>query len=627
MSWMPDQMSPEERDRQAKLMQEAALRQGNNWHVTIGQAQILPKGHNPYDPGPKGVPDAEMPPAPPIAARTGRAVESLAGLKPGYHDTRGEELPPSAPGWVSQTPREDFMRSQAPGYRGPVPQAPPGGWGDLKPADQNPASKPAVDPPRPVRAAAALAQPQQEMRANDANNKRADSVSDSGPKSAIWDFLSTLPLAAANLKNAADMKGHYTPQANGTLLDAINGRVGRSNEIMDRGEQGRRTFARQQAFDARQADKDALERGQLDLQNRRATDAEKRQAMLDKAAAEAANPDSAENIRKRELADAAEAKKAGLLHQGRMEEIAAQGANAEKLAGANNQARLDRQKLRSAGRGGAGAGADLSGDRQAKLDALAEQFGGADKIPPMVKNQFDRAFAIRDPKMRETALRSADTAAKGFFDRRTADLEKERPLYEKGSSAWRQSQQALSEIDKTLQSYGTGLDAKKGEDLSKVDLPGYGRLESHIPNALASDKAQTLRRQVQNYVSLLANARSGKQVSDRERELINQLSGGGSGMTDSQLVSALRELRGMASDTQQSLDASYPTAASDYASRRGPTPSQPTLGSPPPLAKHGGAVAPKSGFANIMMTDGKETLPFTEEEAALMEKEGWKRAQ
>lgn len=95
----------------------------------------------------------------------------------------------------------------------------------------------------------------------------------------------------------------------------------------------------------------------------------------------------------------------------------------------------------------------------------------------------------------------------------------------------------LGAIEGSLRQY---TDAKGG--VTK-DVPGFGRLDSLVPNFAASTDALDLRQQVQGLANVVLKSRSGAAVTDQELRRFLVEAGNGKLMPESQLVKGIQAMR------------------------------------------------------------------------------------
>lgn len=280
-----------------------------------------------------------------------------------------------------------------------------------------------------------------------------------------------------------------------------------------------------------------------------------------------ANPDSAGNVRSREIEDARDDKKE---------------TRAEKLARYKNSLPYKGPALL----GGGGYGGVAEAVPQAEMDkALDDQFGGADKVPPALKTRMRLAGAIKNPKKRTEAqnavLKDADTGERVRSGQdRTADrMEgnselKERQAYMKETEAWDSLGMDLDRTDKALRDAGVDPDNYKGED-----IPGRGPIENMLPNAVVgmySDKGAAIRNTDLSLVAGRIYALSGKAINESEAQRLKDIMAHTAGWGEQEYISTYQFLKGLAKHKAARATRAYPDAASQVDARDPGPADQPT---------------------------------------------------
>lgn len=95
----------------------------------------------------------------------------------------------------------------------------------------------------------------------------------------------------------------------------------------------------------------------------------------------------------------------------------------------------------------------------------------------------------------------------------------------------------LRTIESTLGGFTNG----KGKVVK--DIPGFGRVDSLVPNVMASPEALDLRQQVQSLANVVLKSRSGAAVTDNELRRFLVEAGSGSMMPEQQLVKGIGLMR------------------------------------------------------------------------------------
>lgn len=301
--------------------------------------------------------------------------------------------------------------------------------------------------------------------------------------------------------------------------------------------------------------------------------------------ATAADPDSAPNVRKRELEIEGEGRKL---------------TNAQKLA--EYRSKLPRQPSIVIGGGGGGYSGVSAAVPDADIHkALADQFGGEDKVPPALKARAKIANAIKNSKKKAEAQQAllkdagTDERVRTGQDRTadrmetSADL-KERNAYMKASEDWDTLGMDLDRTDKALRSAGIDPDNYKGED-----IPGRGPIENFLPDAVVSaysDEGAAIR---STDLSLLAGrvyALSGKAINEEEFKRLRAIMAHQGGWGEKEYIDTFNYLKKLAKSKAERATRAYPDAAAQV-DERAPTPAQ-----VPASIQSGGVITvrdPKSG--------------------------------
>lgn len=350
--------------------------------------------------------------------------------------------PPPPPASAPAAPPPQFPAVAPPpgGFGPPPPQfpavaPPPGGFGpnpeypipalspiNARPADQTLAGEtaPAMPPPaRPPSAMARVSAPAQPRPAP----ASAPSEQDFGPapQSGLTTFLRALPNALGNIASAAAAKGRYGTDI---AMREITRRNGENAAMFAGAERDQKQYANRKRFLTRQGKQDALA----------AEDRSRKMAREDKADAlsnEATDPNSEKNKLFRQTiakeypgvwsfftpeqqasltianADAfgpsveAEGKRADLAAAATAKEKARQEGMEDK------KALIDYRKKGKGGGGGYAAPVAGGPDDPSQVKAaLAQTYGGEDKIPPAVMAELNLAVSAKNPDKRRAAIAS-----------------------------------------------------------------------------------------------------------------------------------------------------------------------------------------------------------------------------
>ena len=530
----------------------------------------------------------EVPAPPPPVMRT---AAPPGGFGPAVDPNA---LPPEPPP-PAMTPPGSF----------PAVAAPPGGFGQPGQGPQiNQPPPPPPSAPAP-NAMARVAQPAQQA---------APMQRPAGPPSAVARVAA--PVSAPSVEQV-DVPGRETPWDGAmrqmprnfqNALSSLTGNtaaIGRHNQQYQEGEDrrryenARRSKAQgQNRFLRRQGQQDALE----------AQDRARKMGREDKADAisdEARDPNSQKNQLFRQtiqkeypevwkyftpeqqarmtIADA-DAFGPSVEAEARRQEIATAAAAKETT----RQDRLADQKemvdyrLKRKGGGGGGGGAAVPGSGAADdpvevRKALADTFGGEDKVPPAVKADLNLAASLKDSKKRAAAMSGVlnRAATMTYKDATQKRLEEgaERQQKVADFKEKKEFQGQMGAIREAKRVYGD-IQAILNKPEHKGDVPGYGRATSFMPTAALSDDGQKMRSRVKNYASLLIQARSGKAATDAEREYLQGVLGAADGYGEAQLISEMKNMQRIHKETEADLRSTYPDAAAAFDQNRPESPGE-----------------------------------------------------
>lgn len=260
--------------------------------------------------------------------------------------------------------------------------------------------------------------------------------------------------------------------------------------------------------------------------------------------------------------------------------------------------RLEEKRRLGIGSGG-GTGASVAGPALPGVSAdqlrtdLGAQYGGWDKVPPIVKSQYAQIESMQNPRKRaEGRLKLsqqvlADTHKNTTEERLGAGADlKEIKEYERISKDLHAAEGQWGRTAKEFAGRGFDLDTYKGGD-----IPGKGRFESFVPTLFQGDAGQALRQRTIAHVANYARQLSGLTVTDRERATIDQMIGAGGGMSDAALVRGLIELRQIQREGSQRADSMYPNAARQFRENMQRGTGSEGMGGQPTMGVPGGAPA------------------------------------
>lgn len=328
------------------------------------------------------------------------------------------------------------------------------------------------------------------------------------------------------------------------------------------------------------------DQARLDARDKRFAAQDQRAAEAAARAVEAANPDSPANVRKREL-ESEEADKA----EGR----------AEKLAKYKNSL----PNKGPAVIGGAFSGVapeDVSDEEIA--NTLAEQFGGADKVPPAFKARARLITAIKNPRKRAEAAdklykdaqgqtnTSADDTRQDTGQKQRTDLQ-EVKAYMKDAEVWDTLQGALERADNALRKNGINPDNYKGED-----IPGRGPIENWLPDWAVSSAGQQVRNADLSLAAERILALSGKAINEEEAKRLRAIMAHSGGWGEREYIDALQFLKGQLRHKKERLANAYPNAAAQVDAQEGKNPPTPATAAPGPVKARQGHIRvrdPKTG--------------------------------
>ena len=189
------------------------------------------------------------------------------------------------------------------------------------------------------------------------------------------------------------------------------------------------------------------------------------------------------------------------------------------------------------GTGGAGSEPDLSEYEQ----ALAKEFGGADKVPPTLLAQLHAAGKNPDAKQRATGLRTVMQNAHGQNVGGQKQATAETKAYGKEAEPALATIAWTRNLRKELHAAGIDPDHYKGED-----IPGYGRLKSFVPDAALSAAGQRMRSAVGGEVAGLILSMSGKASSEQEARRLQAVAGAMKGGSPENLIWGMHQLEDIA---------------------------------------------------------------------------------
>lgn len=97
------------------------------------------------------------------------------------------------------------------------------------------------------------------------------------------------------------------------------------------------------------------------------------------------------------------------------------------------------------------------------------------------------------------------------------------------------------------------------------DIPGYGQLDSFVPDMVAGGDARDIRQQVATLANVILKSRSGAAVTDSELRRFLQEAGTNKGMPESQLVNGIKLVRNWFDAQKRNIRGGYsPQVLQDY---------------------------------------------------------------
>ena len=481
----------------------------------------------------------------------------------------------------------DFLESQDPAYRGPVPNEPPGGWKPIAKAFSPQGAKPEVDPEAPT-----------------------------PPEHNIWGTLRNFAQAGRGLA-AAVTSPHGDTRAT----------------INPAGETIKSSLA---AIDQNLAHDDAQDEAYK--KNLSAYSAKRR---ADQQAQ--ANLDWEHGFKNKSLEEQAALRKdlVKMRTDAQGERLHETLESQEKRAGAKNQNAVDVAKLRKGARGGASGGGggapgqDLLSEVNAAIEALPPEQDAA-KVALRTKAKLGASMSKGDK--RNTALNGVLGEVNKLIPQEDARADiQERVAYQKEIEPLDMLRGGLERLDPLLEKHKS----------HPQDMPGVGVVASHVPNAyyglkatLGIDKAQSqdamdYRQAQKDIQSLYQLARSGKVLNAAEMKQLETITASAD-VTPEQMMRVHDMLRAALERQQSNVDSSYPGAAKKFREEKARMAGA-NHGEAPIIAQGGGGIGglppttQKTGGGPVLgktvsMRHGKtgETLNVPAEDAPTLEgHDGW----
>ncbi len=349
----------------------------------------------------------------------------------------------------------------------------------------------------------------------------------------------------------------------------------------------------QRAAQARADEQQTYTRGRDAKADERAARADARAQNADTRAATAADPDSAPNKRKRELEG---------------EGADAQLERAKKLAQYRNSLPYKGPAILNAPYAGV---TDETVTADSLNSALAEQFGGEDKIPPAFKERSRLVGAIKNPRKRAEAADRLLKDSQGQTNTgrtqerlegataRRAGLD-ETKAYLKATEGLDQVEASLDQLDSVLKANGIDAERYKGED-----IPGRGQVESLVPDLLAGKSGRQVRQADLQVLARQVYEASGKAITDQERQTFERIFAHQGGWGEQEYIDAFRFLRGLTKHRLERARKAYPGAAQDVDAEQAPS-------GPPAPAVQGKITTryrnPKTGETGTLHADTQAEL-------------------
>lgn len=451
-------------------------------------------------------------------------------------------------------------------------------------------------PPAPVHAMQKMAASRSgvpaQAQAPSFSKGQAPQEDDYRPPSPGMGFLRSLGTGAMQIAGGMSARhGHGSPRT----LDAVSQVGAREAQNQDQDEQARAVYSTRLQNMKRQ--------GQLDTERQQdrgiaAQDRTRRLAREDKSQAlsdEAHDPNSKKNALFRQAiektypevwAQLTEDQRSSLTiadAQSLQPMTSASDRNkaattAATLAGQKRQNHLEdserlikyKQDLKNI-RAGKGGSPGLSGGTidPETMKALADTYGGEDKIPPLVKRRAQLAAmgkrgAATNAVLGQTAddkARDEAKAAKAALDATKGEMAdvKERIAY---NTATEPTRKVLSDLDRSvnlLKTMGVDVDNYNGES-----IPGVGMVKNAAPAWALSHEGKQVRQQILGNVANLVLELSGKAATDAERKTIKEIEGAAPGWGPAELVTGLQRLRQIARDQIERVGFNFPKAKQAY---------------------------------------------------------------
>ena len=214
----------------------------------------------------------------------------------------------------------------------------------------------------------------------------------------------------------------------------------------------------------------------------------------------------------------------------------------------------------------------------------------------------------RTPKDLDSILSQGQTRQELAEGKDAAVDFKERNAYDKAVAPAEALQQELDSFAQTMNSLGVDVDDvdAKGNDKGG-NIPGVGRFESMIPNAVATDKQLTARRASLSKLANRIYTQSGKAITNSERQILAQIEGMSDSMDENQLIQAYHQERKIIAAIRERAGRNFPEAESHYNENAAPRPGQSARPGAPTKAPAQGVRVRKGGRTG--------TYPGTAEEA------------
>lgn len=234
---------------------------------------------------------------------------------------------------------------------------------------------------------------------------------------------------------------------------------------------------------------------------------------------------------------------------------------------------------------------------QARKDAQAERLAAqqqmqADRLAAQSReNGLYRTLASVAQANREAAT-AAKAEAKGAAaaDKSSKELDKYVDKYKTDleKTAIPQFDEALSVAEAVLTKYPAGK-----------DIPGFGRFDGMLHNALLSTDGQMARSDMQAAANVLLKARSGAAVTDGEAKRFLLEIASGAGMSEVALRNGWKHVRGIFEKQKQNITSGYAPEIHDAYLSRGGTdyrPAKNTVAAEPPPPPKGLVLPPGATY-------------------------------